>query len=167
MDTLKTAPGIISIVDGCAIVLVAGYFYKQTESLKAEVAELRKMIQGIGAATSKIMEGDKARVEAFKIIKDRMEDITNQTSELPHPDYFEALTEDLHTIAVEVEKANNVDIELSTPNPTKHRVSKKSQGRQTSRAKSGSSIKPSKNIKRSHDDDDTEDELLNAVRERS
>jgi len=115
VDRLKDPATLLSVVDAIGLVGATYYFYKQNESLRAD---MQKMSQSIGAMVKKLGELEKTsqqNVEAVRVLNEQIKPINEQMKQFSDTiTDMSGMEEDLEMITATLEK-HNIPIEDTKP----------------------------------------------------
>lgn len=116
METLKDPAMVLGITNTVGMVGITAYFYKQNEALRADLNKLSQTMQGVLRKLSEMDKAGQNKTEVLHTLNDQIKVIETQLKELPSPDSFEDVNNDIDEI-IDVLNNNNISVERPSSAP--------------------------------------------------
>lgn len=104
MEKIKDPAMVLSVVNSVGLVGVTAYFFKQVESIKADMIKINQNFSTVLRKVSEIDKKDQDKGESIHVLNDQIKKLNEEISYLPSLDAFEHIEEDLTDIMDELEQ---------------------------------------------------------------
>lgn len=124
MEKIKDPAMLLAIVNSVGLVGTTAYFYKQLESIRADMVKFSQTLTGVLRKLSEIEKGDQHKNEALHTLNDQVKRINEQIEDLPTFDAMDNMDMDLSELVAVLEE-NNIQVDR----PSQEKVKSKRGGR--------------------------------------